>query len=169
VNYATDVKRGNVSGYFIRAELKTNLLIKMTNNIVKTNLGRRFLAGFIDYSIILVFFFVFVYSFGKPNDEGGYSVTGFLALIPVLFWFTFTILLEAFFGATLGNSIVGLKPKSLIRNNDKISFSQSLKRHLLDPIDMFPFGLIGIMTIKNTDKNQRLGDIWAKTVVTEIK
>jgi hypothetical protein len=34
---------------------------------------------------------------------------------------------------------------------------------------MFPFGLIGIMTIKNTDRNQRLGDIWAKTVVMEIE
>ena len=141
----------------------------MTKKIEKTNLGKRFLAGFIDYSIISIFFFAFVYSFGSPNDEGGYSVTGFLALIPFIFWFSFTVLLETFFGATIGNSIVGLKPKSLIKNSGEITLSQSLKRHLLDPIDMFPFGLIGIMTIKNTDRNQRLGDIWAKTIVTEIK
>ena len=141
----------------------------MTKNIVKTNLGKRFLAGFIDYSIIFTFHFVFVYSFGSPNDEGGYSVTGFIALMPILFWFSFTILLEVFFGATLGNSILGLKPKSLTNNSGELSFGQSIKRHLLDPIDMFPFGLIGIMTIKNTDRNQRLGDIWAKTIVTDIK
>jgi uncharacterized RDD family membrane protein YckC len=30
---------------------------------------------------------------------------------------------------------------------------------------MFFFGLIAILTIKNTEKNQRLGDLWAKTVV----
>jgi len=38
---------------------------------------------------------------------------------------------------------------------------------LLDPIDMFFFGLIGIVTIKNTDKNQRLGDIWGNTIVVK--
>jgi uncharacterized RDD family membrane protein YckC len=78
------------------------------------------------------------------------------------------VLPEVFLGATLGNSIVGLKPISLTRNNGELSLSQSIKRHILDPIDMFPFGLIAIITIKNTDRNQRLGDIWAKTVVTEI-
>ncbi len=141
----------------------------MKNNTLKTNLGKRFLAGLIDYSVIFTFFYVFVYSFGQPNDEGGYSVNGILALVPVLFWFAFTVLLELLFDATLGNSIMGLKPKSLIKNNGELSFSQSLKRHLLDPIDMFPFGLIGIMTIKNTDRNQRLGDIWAKTIVIDNK
>ena len=141
----------------------------MKNNVLKTNLGKRFLAGLIDYSIIFTFFYVFVYSFGQPNNEGGYSVNGILALVPVLFWFAYTVLLEVLFDATLGNSIMGLKPKSLIKNNGELSFSQSLKRHLLDPIDMFPFGLIGIMTIKNIDRNQRLGDIWAKTIVTDNK
>ena len=98
-----------------------------------------------------------------------FKISILTALVPVLFWFAFTVLLELLFDATLGNSIMGLKPKSLIKNNGELSFSQSLKRHLLDPIDMFPFGLIGIMTIKNTDRNQRLGDIWAKTIVIDNK
>ena len=34
---------------------------------------------------------------------------------------------------------------------------------------MFFFGLVGIITIKNTDKNQRVGDLWAKTIVVPIK
>lgn len=135
----------------------------------KTNLGKRFTAGLIDYSIIWIFCYVFIYSFGSPNEEGGYSVTGFLTLIPTLFWFCFTVLLEQFFGATLGNAIVGLKPQSLTRNNGELTFGQSLKRHLVDPLDMFPFGLIGIITIKNTDKNQRLGDLWAQTIVLDCK
>lgn len=136
---------------------------------MKTNIEKRVLAGLIDYTIISLFFFVYIFTFGKPNDSGGYSVTGVLALIPEIFWFCFTVLLEFYFGATLGNSIVGLKPKSLIANNGNLTFSQSFKRHLLDPIDMFPFGFIGIITIKNTTKNQRLGDIWAKTIVLENK
>jgi len=34
---------------------------------------------------------------------------------------------------------------------------------------MFPFGIIGILTIKNSSKNQRLGDIIANTTVVEVK
>ena len=44
---------------------------------------------------------------------------------------------------------------------------QSFKRHLLDPIDMSMFGLIAIIIIKNTNYNQRLGDLWAKTIVVK--
>jgi hypothetical protein len=79
-----------------------------------------------------------------------------------------TVGLEQWLGATLGNSLVGLKPISirkltndsgLNKTAEKLTFAQSLKRHSLDLIDMFFFGLIGIITIKNTDRNQRLGDI----------
>lgn len=141
----------------------------MAEYITKPNLLKRFIAGFIDYLLVYGFFFAFVYLFGKPNDEGGYSVTGILSLIPIIFWFVLIVLTEVFLGATLGNSIAGLKPKSLTNNSGELSFSQSIKRHLFDPIDMFPFGLIGIITIKNTDRNQRLGDIWAKTIVIEFE
>ncbi len=87
-----------------------------------------------------------------------------------------TVGFEQWFGATLGNLFVGLKPVSIRKpadsstfseTDEKLTFEQSLKRHLLDPIDMFFFGLIGIITIKNTDKNQRLGDIWGNTIVVK--
>ena len=129
------------------------------------NLEKRFLAGFIDYLIISVFFFTYVFVFGEPSDEGGYEVTGWPALVPILFWAIVTVGIEVGTGATLGNSIAGLKaiPKNgTIRN---LTFGESLKRHLLDPIDLFFFGLIAVVTINNTDKNQRLGDIWANTIV----
>jgi uncharacterized RDD family membrane protein YckC len=131
----------------------------------KNNIGLRCIAGLIDYIIIWTFCFVFIYSFGSPNDEGGYSVTGLPALIPMGFWFSFTVLPELFFGTTVGNSIVGLEQKSLTRQNGQLTFSQSFKRHLMDPLDMFPFGLIGVITIKKTKKHQRLGDLRAKTIV----
>jgi uncharacterized RDD family membrane protein YckC len=140
----------------------------MSEYVTKPNLFKRFISGLIDYMLVYAFFFAFIYSFGKQNDTGSYTVTGILTFIPIIFWFALIVLTEAFFGATLGNSIMGLKPKSLTKNNGELRFSQSIKRHLLDPIDMFPFGLIGIITIKNTDKNQRLGDIWAKTIVIEF-
>ena len=135
----------------------------------KPNIGKRILAGFIDYLIIYIFFFIYVYAFGEPNADGEYTVNGLPALVPIIFWGIMTIGLEIGFGATLGNSLAGLKaiPKSGI--NRKLTFWESFKRHLLDPIDMFFFGLIGIVTIKNTDKNQRLGDIWGNTIVVRCE
>jgi len=150
---------------------ETNLT---TESKTEPNIGNRILAGIVDYLIIYTFFFVYVYSFGEPNEDGGYSVNGLPALIPILFWGIMTVGIEQFFGATLGNLLVGLKPISIRKSSDnstfsgtdeKLTFGQSLKRHLLDPIDMFFFGLIGIVTIKNTDRNQRLGDIWGNTIV----
>ena len=129
------------------------------------NISKRILAGFIDYLLIYVFFFLFIYTFGQPDDDGGYSVNGLPALIPIFFWGLMTVGLEIGLGATLGNSLVGLKAIPKNGTNRKLTFGESFKRHLLDPIDMFFFGLIGIVTIKNTDKNQRLGDIWGKTIV----
>lgn len=138
----------------------------------KTNtiIGKRFIARLIDYSILFGILYAYLYLFGEPNQAGtGYSVTGIKALFPYPTWFVLIVLSESFYGATIGNTLMDLKPQSLTTRNGELTFSQSLKRHLLDPFDMFPFGIIGIITIKNTDKNQRLGDIWAKTIVIEKK
>ena len=80
-----------------------------------------------------------------------------------------TVGLEIGLGGTLGNSLAGLKAIPENGINRKLTFGESFKRHLLDPIVMFFSGLIGIVTIKNTEKNQRLGDIWGKTIVIKNK
>ena len=135
----------------------------------KPNIGNRIFAGLIDYIIIYAITFFLIFTLGQPNDEGGYSLNGLPALIPMIFWLILTVGFEIGLGATLGNLIVGLKPVSKNDPNRKLTFTESLKRHLLDPIDMFFFGLVGIITIKNTDLNQRVGDLWAKTIVVSIK
>jgi len=151
-----------------------NTMNQLTEIKTESNIGNRFTAGLIDYIFIYGFTFAYVFAFGEPNDEGSYSVSGLPALGPVIFWGIMTIGLEQWFGATLGNLFVGLKPVSInysynkqtgITLGEKLTFGQSFKRHFLDPIDMFFFGLIGYVTIKNTEKNQRLGDIWANTIV----
>ncbi|MGY3793761.1 RDD family protein [uncultured Aquimarina sp.] len=140
-----------------------------TDTKTESNVGSRILAGFIDYLIIYGFFSAYVYTYGEPGSDGGYSVNGLPALIPILFWAIMTIGLEQIFGATIGNSIAGLKPISINGISKKLSFGQSLLRHLFDPIDMFFFGLVGILTINNSEKNQRVGDIVAKTIVVKPK
>ncbi|WP_349664402.1 RDD family protein [Cellulophaga lytica] len=143
---------------------ETNLTSKIKT---EPNIGNRFAAGLMDYIIIYAVTFFLIYTLGEPNDEGGYSLNGLPGLIPIAFWLIMTVGLEIGFGATLGNSLVGLKPIPKNGTNRKLTFGESFKRHLLDPIDMFFFGLIGIITIKNTDKNQRLGDIWGNTIVVK--
>ena len=148
----------------------------MTEIKTEPNIGRRMIAGIIDYLIIYIFVFVFFHSFGVLNKNGAYSISGLQTFIPIIFWGIMTIGLEQWFGATLRNLLVGLKPLSIRKSSDnssyiitdrKLTFLQSLKRHLLDPIDMFFYGLVGVMTINNSDKNQRLGDIWGKTIVVK--
>ena len=132
--------------------------------ITQPHLKRRFLAGLIDYLFIYGLFYAFALYYGSPNESGGYSVTGSAALVPIIFWMVLTVGLEQVTGATLGNGIAGLKPLDADGRHNPDVF-QSLKRHLLDPIDMLFFGIIAIIAIKNSPKHQRLGDQWAKTIV----
>ena len=131
----------------------------------ETNIGKRILAGLIDYALVLTFFYFFASLVGEPNNEGGYTVTGWPMLIPIFFWLFMTAGIEQLFGATFGNLTAGLKPISTRGFNRELSFGQSIRRHLFDPIDMFPFGLVGIVIIQKTKKNQRVGDIWGETIV----
>lgn len=139
---------------------------KYLENIeTEPNIGKRMFAGFIDYLFIVSFFYAYLYAFGEPNNAGGHTVSGFMTLPPLVFWGIFTIGFEQWFGATLGNLLVGLRPLSINGINKELTFGQSLKRHLLDMVDMFFFGIVGIIVIQKTERNQRIGDIWAETIV----
>lgn len=141
----------------------------MQNIKTEPNIGNRLVAGLIDYIIIYGFTFFLIFTIGEPYNEGGYSLNGAPALIPMIFWLIMTVGLESGLGGTIGNSLVGLKAIPMNGKNRKLTFGESFKRHLIDPVDMFFFGLVGIITIKNTEKNQRVGDLWAKTIVVSMK
>ncbi|MFV9484924.1 RDD family protein, partial [Christiangramia sp. ASW11-125] len=109
----------------------------------------------------------FIGFFGVDNGEGGKHVTGLLAFVPILFWFIYFILFEATFFATLGHQLFELEVRNI--DGSKIDFTQALRRRLLDFIDICMFGIPAIVAIKNTDHNQRLGDLWAKTKIIKIQ
>lgn len=139
----------------------------MSKNIsTKPNFWKRFFAGLLDYSIIFIFAYLIFEIWEEKDLDGITRVHSFPAFCITIVWFVFTVCLEQFFGATLGNSIFNLKPISIRENKLELTFGQSLKRHLLDMVDFSPIGL-GIMLIKKSDNNQRLGDIWAETVVID--
>jgi len=80
-----------------------------------------------------------------------------------------TIGTEIWFGATIGNTLAGLRAIPQNGRNRKLTFWESFKRHFCDMIDMGFFGLVAIITIKNTEKRQRLGDLWGKTIVVRVR
>ncbi len=131
----------------------------------KAKLRDRFLATLFDYTVIGCFSLVFIYQYGEINSEGGYMVDGIKSFIPLIFWFVYLIVIEFAFNASVGHLILGLRVVKI--DGSKIKFIDSLKRHLVDFIDFFFFAVPAILLIKNTSLNQRLGDIWAKTIVIE--
>src|ERR1035437_317370 len=105
----------------------------------KGSLGNRFFATLVDYMVIGCFFMVYVYSYGEPNDTGGYTVHGLKTLTPIGFWFVYLIGVESLLSATLGHFFLGLKVVKI--DNRRIGFNESLKRHMIDLIDFIFFGV----------------------------
>ena len=135
--------------------------------IYKTNLKKRIIATILDYAVITIPTYLYVMYFGHDNDEGGKTVSGLLAFPIPTAWFLYFVVIEAVCGATLAHQ--GLNLKVLTLERGEIDFVHAFKRHLLDPIDIFCWGIPAIITIRNTDKHQRLGDLWAKTIVVDTK
>jgi uncharacterized RDD family membrane protein YckC len=144
-----------------RGNERLNTFLKLKTD---PKISKRALALLIDYGIYLLFFNWLVTTYGVPNDDGGYSLNndpkGWWI---VVVWFLYFPIIESLKGQTLGKMIVKLQVVTLRGNS--ISFSQACKRHLLDLIDFSFFGLVAYITINNTPNHQRLGDLWAGTIV----
>lgn len=137
-------------------------LITLSN---KKYITRRIIAEKIDYTIFITITYILI--FGSKDEDGAISVNGIKALLVVLFWILYFCLIETSLNATLGNYLVNLKPVDL-KTGNKITFKQSFLRHIVDPIDLFLFGIVEIIIIKNSAQNQRFGDLLANTKVIKI-
>jgi len=130
------------------------------------NIAKRMTATIVDYGIYMTFWISYVYQFGTPNDDGGYSVNGWPGFVLFLTWFVYFPLVESYKGQTIGHMITQLRVVTL--NGNSITFGQSLKRRVLDAFELLgTFGFIAFIAVKNSERNQRVGDIWAKTIVVE--
>jgi uncharacterized RDD family membrane protein YckC len=133
----------------------------------KPNLKKRIIATLLDYALFLIPTFIYIMYFGQDTDEGGKTVSGLMALPIPLAWFIYFVVIESINGATLAHK--GLHLRVVTIDRTKIEWTQALKRHLLDPIDILFYGIPAMIAIKNSDKHQRLGDMFAKTIVVDIK
>lgn len=137
------------------------------NKTNKSNLRKRTFASILDYGFFLSLTIAYIVYFGEPDGAGENTVTGLLALVIPIAWFLYFVVIETINEATLGHQAFNLAVKT--ENRKPITLKQSFKRHLLDPIDILIFGIPARIAIKNSDKHQRLGDMWAKTIVVDLK
>src|ERR1700733_3248653 len=136
----------------------------MTTSITNKYIDKRIVATLIDYVIIFGMTIFYIFQVGTPNSEGDYAVSGLPALIPGIFWFIYIVLAEQYLGGTFGHLLLKLKGVSI--NGRKITLTQTLKRRTSDILEIsWCFGFVAYLLAKNTQSNQRLGDILAKTVV----
>ncbi|OYU96164.1 MAG: hypothetical protein CFE21_07055 [Bacteroidetes bacterium B1(2017)] len=133
----------------------------------KPNLKKRIFASILDYAIYFLSFFVYIMFFGTEIGNGEKTVTGLMFLPIPIFWFCYFVLVEYRFGGTFGHLAFHLKVLTLKRK--EIEFSQALKRHLIDPIDVFMYGIPAMIAILNSEKHQRIGDMWAGTCVIDLE
>lgn len=129
----------------------------------KNYLKLRLFATLIDALIFGVFAGAYLYVFDENPEDNKIFVSGALTLPLLLLWLVYFPILESINGATPGHdicklTIVGLK-------GEKITFSTAFKRRICDVIDLGLYGLPALICISKTEKHQRLGDLWAGTLV----
>ena len=101
------------------------------------------------------------------NDGTDKVLVGTPALLLLAATAAFWIVPEWLAGATLGKWLFRIRVTSL--EGQDITLTQSLKRNLLRLVDFFPFYLTGFLLVALTPSHQRLGDLWAKTIVVPRK
>lgn len=123
---------------------------------------KRVAATFID--IILFFSLYFYFNSVDETVIAGVYTYQVKFLISAVFWFIYFPFLEWEYNATLGHKIMGLKVVS--QDGNVLAFKQVLKRRLADTIDIYSmYGFIAFAIAFYSQQNQRLGDLWAKTLV----
>ncbi len=98
-------------------------------------------------------------------ERGMYKVSGSGTFPVILMWFIYFCVIEGTQGGTLGHLMMGLQVIKL--KNEPVSIGTAFKRHIADPLDIYVWGLVGLVTIWFTEKHQRIGDLIAKTIVID--
>lgn len=127
---------------------------------------RRYFAYNIDLvGLVTPFFCVLVaisaYEDNNPGFGGTLAVLTMLSFVVALC--LYFILMEGLAGRTLGKKLLGIK---VIRvDGSPMTMKASLVRNCLRIIDSLFYGAVGALVVINSARNQRLGDMAAKTLV----
>jgi uncharacterized RDD family membrane protein YckC len=127
---------------------------------------KRFIAYFIDLILCIVVFYFYVITLGTKNAGGGYHLENVLYLPLILYWYFYFTIPEIIWKTTFGKRLLSLYVVK--QNNSKFTISDVLLRRSLDFLELFFFPMIAMVAVFVTRKNQRLGDLLAKTEVVYL-
>lgn len=137
---------------------------------------KRLFAWLIDFFIITAYYAILmnilqnISAAHKASDNDlpflyNLSAVYLLFFVPIFIYHLFFEV--AMNGQSIGKKIMNLKV--IGDNGGRPALHQYLIRWLLRPVDFLFFGLVGLLTVVNTKKNQRLGDLAAGTLIIKTK
>ncbi len=128
------------------------------------SVGDRILATLVDWAVYLAYGGVVATVTSQLNLNLG-TFGAFFLYLPVLLY---PVVAEAAFdGRTLGKHARDVKV--LKKNGAAPGLGDYLLRWLLTPVDLTPFGGIGLLAMLVTPNSQRVGDLTAGTVVVKLR
>ena len=137
---------------------------------------KRLFAWLIDFFILIAYYIIIsnVLQRIATTHKSANNDFPFLYNLSALYLLLFVPILiyHLFFEVVMNGQSIGKKLMSIRvigESGGRPALHQYLIRWLLRPFDFFFFGLVGLLTVVNTKKNQRLGDIAAGTLVIKTK
>ncbi|MEP6682127.1 MAG: RDD family protein [Parafilimonas sp.] len=137
---------------------------------------KRLFAWAIDLAILVAYYIIFSYAINAfssghkhaANNEPflyNMSAVELLLFVPILTYHLFFELIMN--GQSIGKKLIGIKV--IGESGGRPALHQYLIRWLTRPFDFVFVGLIGLLTVVLSKKNQRLGDMAAGTLVIKTK
>jgi uncharacterized RDD family membrane protein YckC len=127
---------------------------------------KRFFAYLIDINFVVVLSYFYMSKFGTSTPGGtGYTLSGIYSMPLLLIWYGYFVVLEVNWQTSIGKKIFKLYVRKL--DGTKLTLVDIIIRRSLDLIELFFMPLITMISVLVTQKHQRIGDIFAKTVVQE--
>jgi uncharacterized RDD family membrane protein YckC len=129
--------------------------------------GRRVLATIADALVLGLLFGVMSMLFGSSSVEGGQAnatLSGPAFLAYLVLAFAYYMLMEGYLGQTLGKMLLGIK---VVREDTGgvPGLKTAAIRTVLRIVDGFLSYLVAFIAVLASQKNQRLGDMAANTLV----
>jgi len=129
--------------------------------------GRRILATIVNVVIFSIFYSLLAMLFGSTSVEGGsiaFSLGALGSLIYIVGIFAYYLFMEGYLGQTVGKMLLGIK---VVRedNGGVPGLGAAALRTVLRIIDGILFYAVAFVSVLATQKNRRLGDMVANTLV----
>jgi uncharacterized RDD family membrane protein YckC len=125
---------------------------------------KRVIAFLIDAILFAVVFGILTSILSAISETLGALVGGLAGIV----FFVYFIYFEAEYGQTVGKMLMNIVV--VTEDGESITYRDAAIRTLLRIVDALPFFyIIGLIAIYLTDRNQRLGDLLADTVVVKTK